>query len=120
MENIRLYGSPITVWTETELYTVNGHEYSREVTVQVERPYREYATDGRLICTGTEDFSRERDRGLKNCRVFVWDGYRRNRGGHRWFEETMFCRFYEPQRKALREYLKSRYPEAGDIRLQVF
>lgn len=77
-ETLKVYGKVLNRWTVED-------ETGRKHTVQVEVAYKEYDCSGALIAKGTEDFSPERYYSLRFCRLFGWDGVKRNRGGFRWF-----------------------------------
>lgn len=111
MENVRIYWKRVNEWQSLD-------ETGRIRLVQVELAYKEYDHTGRLVCTGTEDFSADRMRSLDMARVFAWDGKRRMKGGQRWFDEVAFVRFDRNRRKAFRHLMQALHPEAEAIRIE--
>ena len=103
MAKVRIYGKELQRWTATDLS-------GREITTQVEYSYKEYNEAGELVGIGSEDFSPERMRAeLDNPSVYTWDGERRNKGGHRWFDYRGFYRIRKSERQAFKALMKKRY-----------
>lgn len=106
---VRVYGKTVNEW-----YDEGG------ILIQKEVAYKDYDTeDGTVWGIGTEDFSVERWwKDTDRKWVWTWDGKKRNRGGHRWFEEVRHLSFRKCQRSELRKLLKTWYPEAELIQLR--
>ena len=83
---------------------VDGHPY-------IEVEYKEYREDGSLKGIGTEDFSTERWSAIHWGFVYTWDGQRRNKGGHRWFDFEGSYRTDDI--KAFRKYMRALWNEQG-------
>lgn len=118
-EIVRIYGRTLNVWTSEKPHPlIEG----RTITVQTqcEREYKDYDSEtGELVAVGSEDFSAARDRTDVTYKyVHTWDGTRRNAGGYRWFECCGYIKFRTRDRKALKDLLKIRYPEAELIELR--
>lgn len=113
IKTVRLYGKTVEMWTAT-------NERGRDVMTQAEIEYKEYNALGELVATGTEDFSRDRYKEITWAYVWTWDGERRNKGGHKWFERRFFIKFRKAERQTLKRYLTARYPEAAEIQIRVF
>lgn len=113
---IRIYGKVINTWTRM-MPLAAGREI--EVISQLEIAYKEYSLDdGSLVGEGTEDFSSDRHkRELLYKSVWVWDGKKLNKGGHRWFDLVGDIKFQKSQRKAVKEFLKKKY-NAEEIQLR--
>lgn len=102
---IRIYGKELNTW---KAYDENGVE---RIT-QIELAYSDYEiATGKLVSTGSEDFSRERARNLQKYEVWTWDGEKRNKGGYRWFELQCYCKINrsETAPKDLKTYLSKKY-----------
>lgn len=109
----RIYGKTVQTWKHED-------ERGREVIAQREIEYREYdLEDGSLIGTGTEDFSeqRYRDQFIEKL-VWVWDGEKRNKGGHRWFEYVGTVAYARGKAANIKKYLKIKYNDAEVIQLR--
>ena len=114
-KTIRIYGKVAKTWKQTVV--INGWEH--EVTTQMEIKYKEYYLDGKLKSVGTEDFSPERYKNeLVNCQVCTWDGKRRNKGGHRWFDLEGSMTILKRQRKDVKKYLENKYKESEIVELR--
>ena len=115
MTKVRIYGRVVNRWR-----AMTDHGFN--VTIQFEVAYRDYDADtGDLLATGTEDFSPERCRfeQLKlNRYVYTWDGQRRNKGGHRWFEEQTCIGYRQADAKLVKQYLSHKYPAAELIQIR--
>jgi hypothetical protein len=82
-----------------------------------EVPYKEYRADGSILQLGTEDFSSQRLKTLKKKYVWTWNGEKRNKGGHRWFECQELVTF-NGSTKELKTVLGIKYPDAKLIELR--
>lgn len=112
---VRLYGKCINSWKHVE--ERKGRQC--ESTIQMEYEYKDYYLDGSLSSIGSEDFSPERyEKEFVICQVCVWDGKKRNKGGHRWFDYMGVVRFPRYQRKDIREYLKQQYSKFEVVQLR--
>ena len=118
MERIRIYGKVVNTWKATEEYTRNGETFERPVITQYEIAYKEYDEDGNLVGIGTEDFSRERYRTIDRKQIWTWDGQKRNKGGHRWFdyEGDVTCNLN--QLAAVRKLMEKKYNKAAMVQLR--
>ena len=47
--------------------------------------------------------------------VWTWDGQKRNRGGHRWFEYSRDVKYIKGKGKEVKTYLKNMYKMAVGI-----
>lgn len=101
---VRIYGKRINTWTHVL-------EDGREVACQYEYAYRDYDVDTcELVGVGTEDFSMERyHKHLRGGWVNSWDGVRRNKGGHRWFENFGFVLYRRGESKLVAEYFNNKF-----------
>lgn len=81
--------------------------------------YKEYREDGTLKAIGTEDFSTERYRTLEHRFVYIWDGEKYNKGGHRWFDFVGSVDITEGCLKELKQYIKAKYPQAVVIQARL-
>lgn len=78
---------------------------SSDVAFEIE--YREYTLDGELVGYGTEQFSNPRWRDeIVYATPYFWDGERRNKGGHRWFDELYTVKIRKSERKYVREFFR--------------
>ena len=101
---MRIYGKVLETW---EAY---DWELGCHVPVQYEFSYKDYDMDGRLIGSGSEDFSPARKRMAMSERwVWTWDGKKRNRGGYRAFECQGLIKYRDSDRKDIKEFLKNKY-----------
>ena len=79
----------------------------------LEFEYKEYDENGDLIGVGSADFSLERKkRELVNKFVYIWDGERRNKGGHRWFECVGTVTYTRNDARAVKEHYRRFYNAA--------
>ena len=117
---VRIYGKTINTWKAWETYTWKGETREREITTQYEIEYKEYDENGNLVATGTEDFSRERYRQIDTQWVWVWDGVKQNRGGHRAFECMGTVTFNLNNKGDVIRYLWTKYNNAKIIQLRTF
>lgn len=109
MNTVRIYGKVINRWLVTD-------EKGRDRLTQLEFTYRDVDENGKTVATGSEDFSSERLRTQTERRhIYTWDGQRRNKGGHRWFDYEGSILFRKSEYKELKAYLKNRYPNAEKI-----
>ncbi len=110
---VRIYGETLNVWTYTD---DNGREYTR----QLEKAYKEYDSEtNELVGVGSEDFSLDRwHKEAEERWVWTWDGVKRNKGGHRWFECVGYCTFRKSHKKGLKELMMTRHPEAALVQLR--
>ena len=102
---MRVYGKVVDRWTA---------DYGgRNITVQFEVAYTDYDADWNVIGVGTEDFSPERYYGeVSEKWVSTWDGSRRNKGGHRWFEDRGLWKFRKSDAKAFKAAVAKRFGAA--------
>lgn len=106
MDKVRIYGKVLNKWTATA--TFNGMD--REMVVQLEIAYTDYYEDGTIAGVGSEDFSPERYR--KEIAVYetrTWDGCKRNRGGHKAWDQRDTYTVKCDNLKALKGFCKIRY-----------
>lgn len=116
IETLRLYGKKLKVWKETEKLAT-GHEYER--TTQVELAYKTVNLDGDVVAAGSEDFSPERmDSSLVYLDIWTWDGEKRDRGGHRYFDRQKRVRINRADKKKLRRVVAKWYPQAAEISIR--
>ena len=117
---VRIYGKVINTWTAKRMIIWRGQEKEREVLIQKEVEYKEYDTEtGALRATGTEDFSPERwNNEVAAHWIHTWDGQRRNKGGHRWFEDMGKYTYRKSEKKALEQLMKTRYSNAEVIQFR--
>lgn len=108
---IRIYGKTLETWKHED-------ERGRMVTVQRELAYREYDSEtGELVGVGSEDFSQARWKSeIEGRFIWTWDGERRNKGGHRWFEEQGYITYRKSDRKEVKRYLNNM---CGAVELQL-
>lgn len=106
---VRIYGKTVSKW----------HDEAGRL-IQKEVGYMDYDTDdGTVWGMGTEDFSPVRwSRDVDDKWIWIWDGRKRNRGGHRAFELVRHLRFRKSQRAELRKLLHTMYPQAEMIQLR--
>lgn len=104
MASIRIYGKKLNTWKTQD-------EAGREIIRQYEFAYKEYDVEtGDLVGEGSEDFSPERlKKQTEEHWIFTWDGERRNKGGHRWFDERGYVRHRSSEKKLVKEYMKNKY-----------
>lgn len=102
---VRLYGKTLNRWTAF------SEALGREIETQTEVAYKEYDSEtGDLVAVGSEDFSPSRWRSEVSRKwVHTWDGERRNKGGHRWFDDRGLYSFRKSERKAVVDYLRKVY-----------
>ena len=99
----RMYGKELETWT---VYDEKG----RPILRQIEFPYKEYDKNGVLCGVGSEDFSADRyHKEMMWKFVWTWDGVKRNKGGHRWFECYGMVRYTRKDVKAVKEHFKRVY-----------
>lgn len=83
----------------------------------IEFDYKEYRMDGSLYSMGSEQFSKERMIEQMKCGyVCVWDGKKRNKGGHRVWDEKETIQYTD--RKAVNEYIKNKYSDYALVQLR--
>lgn len=100
---MRLYGEIVQRWERDE-----GKRWL--TCYQWEISYKDYREDGSLKQTGTEDFGRERwNNEIRQAFVWTWDGKKRNKGGHRWFECVGYITYRRSEVKEVKEYMKRKY-----------
>lgn len=116
-ETVRLYKGYINRWY-ANMTDSRGRDI--QVTTQWERPYTEYRADGSVKQTGTEDFSRERERQLANYRVFIWNGTDLNRGGHRKFREIGWCIINRADKHKAADLVRIQNPGTQIVELRAF
>lgn len=99
----RIYGKVLQEWIDHTQGTFGRF-------VQTEVAYKEYDENGELCGAGSEDFSPERN-ASETCSAWVWtwDGHRRNKGGHRWFDCRGIVKFRKSERKQVKELLLRKY-----------
>ena len=104
LKTYRIYGKRLQEWTRED-------EQGRVRLVQVEIEYKEYDEEGDLVGAGSEDFSLERLHKTlaQNKLVYTWDGQKRNKGGHRWFDFQGYITFNKKQSKLIKDHLMRRY-----------
>ena len=104
LKTYRIYGKRLQEWTRED-------EQGRVRLVQVEIEYKEYDEEGDLVGAGSEDFSLERLHKTlaQNKLVYTWDGQRRNKGGHRWFDFQGYITFNKKQSTLIKDHLMRRY-----------
>lgn len=102
---MKIYGGYKVLWQDSE---------KREA--YLEANYKEYRADGSLKQTGTEDFSSRRWATLPIRFVYVWDGEKRNKGGHRWFEYLGAYRVDDP--KELKRYIEVTHTDAALVQVR--
>ena len=109
---IRIYGKTLEKWTAED-------ERGRERLVQEEVAYKEYDSEtGELVGVGSEDFSMERLHTEMDERwMWTWDGEKRNKGGHRWFECHGTVKFRKSERAAVKKYLQAKH-KAAELQLR--
>lgn len=106
-ETVRLYKGYINRWYAN---TTDSRGKDIQVTTQWEHPYTEYRHDGSVKQTGTEDFSRERERQLGNYRVFLWNGTDLNRGGHKKFREIGCVTINRADKRKAVDLFRAQFP----------
>lgn len=96
---VRFYGKTLQIWEN------DGQ------LIQMEKAYTDYDIEtGEIKATGSEDFSPMRWVYETEDRwVWTWDGKKRNRGGHRWFEQHNLMQYRRNDRKLVKEYFKNKY-----------
>lgn len=111
-KKIRVYGKELQTW-------VNTDEKGRTKTVQTEYSYKEYNVDTmQVVNVGSEDFSPERLNNETEYKwLWVWDGEKLNKGGHRWFDCIGLIRYRKSEKKTVKEFYKNKY-QASDIQLR--
>lgn len=111
--SVRIYGKTIQSWKHED-------EKGRQITTQREIEYREYSVEnGTLVGEGAEDFSTERyQQELVTKLIWVWDGKKRNKGGHRWFECKSSISYARKNAKDIKKYLQHKYKGAKEIQLR--
>lgn len=112
MDNtVKIYGKCIRIWKDTD-------ETCKSKPCQFEIEYKEYYLDGTLKQTGTEDFSADRyNKTIREKWLWTWDGQKRNKGGHRWFECQGQIKFDYHHRQELKRYLENKY-QGKEIQLR--
>lgn len=118
--SVRIYGKTVNTWKAWETFIWRGQTREREIATQYEIEYREYDESGNLVATGTEDFSRERAMQLDTKWVWVWDGKKLNRGGHRSFECMGTVKINLNSKAEVMKYLRTKYSDATLIQLRTF
>lgn len=119
-ERVRIYGDTLRTWTSIEEYTFRGEQKEREVIVQRELEYKEYDLDGNLLATGSEDFSTERYREIDSQWLWTWDGNKRNKGGHRWFDCLGLVKFNINTKREALVLMKALHKDAAVVQLRTF
>lgn len=101
---IRIYGKTLETWSHED-------EKGRKRIYQTEIAFKEIdAETGEIVEIGSEDFSPEREKQDIDYRwIYTWNGEKRNKGGHRWFDCQGSIKFRKSHKKALAEYLKNKY-----------
>lgn len=101
---IRIYGQTLNIWRSVD-------ETGRQRIVQKEIEYKLYDTETcGLVRAGSEDFSPEcYDKIVSEKFIYTWDGQKRNKGGHRWFDCQGIIRFRKSERKQVIDFLKRKY-----------
>lgn len=107
MKRFKIYSGPVNCW-------YNKDDRGLTHLCQIELPYKMYDADNNyeLVADGTEDFSEDRYRDIMTRLVYVWDGAKRNKGGHRWFNCFGYIRYHRKDTKTVKEYIKARYNAA--------
>ena len=111
-ESFRIYGKTLTIW---KAFGIDD----RERIFQRELEYTEYdAETMEIVGTGSEDFSTERyNYELEERWLWTWDGNKRNKGGHRWFELHGYIRYRKSDRAKVKAYYKQKY-NATEVQLR--
>lgn len=105
-DKIRIYGKTLNRWTAAQ--TINDIE--RDVTTQIEIAYKDYYLDGTVAGSGSEDFSPERYRKeIATYEARTWDGNKRNRGGHKAWDQRDTYTIKRDNLKMLKYFCKMRY-----------
>lgn len=83
----------------------------RTIITQKEIAYRDYnIVTGELIRTGSEDFSREREKTeILHKWAWTWDGQKLNKGGFRWFDNRGYFQFRKSEKKEAAAFFKNKY-----------
>lgn len=106
MERIRVYGKELERWCHLD-------QNDKERLVQIEFEYKEYDEDGELVGIGSEDFSADRwHKDMITFWLWTWDGERRNKGGHRWFECRGYVKCRRSDKKAYKKLAQKKYGAA--------
>ena len=93
----RLYFQRVREWHASE----GEHGFINRL-LQFEVRYKDYNEQGELVGCGTEDFTPERWRDQTvGGWVYGWDGNRRNKGGHKWWEVISAVHYRRGERKAV-------------------
>ena len=108
---VRLYGKVLNEWTAWETIDWRGEKKEVERVTQREYAYRDMDCDTFEIArTGSEDFSRERERmSIGKFWVWTWDGKKRRKDGTRWFDCRCMTTINKKDKKAVAEWFKNRY-----------
>lgn len=98
---VRLYGKAINAWRVRD-------EQDRLILRQLEIEYTDYYTDtGEVAGVGSEDFSADRwNNSIVSKAWWIWDGQKRNAGGHRWFDYVGFVTYQKGKGKLVKKLLK--------------
>lgn len=101
---VRLYGRELECWYVED-------EKGRKILKQIEFEYKEYDIEtGDLVGYGSEDFSKERYlKTLLTKTAWIWDGFKRNAGGHRWFDMGRTVKYCKGKGKEVKRYLENYY-----------
>lgn len=104
---IRFYDTASKFWMSRKL---NGGLFCE----QMEIPYQEFDFEtGVLVGAGSEDFSPERySYEIKDRWCYTWDGSKRDRGGHRRFDDHGIYRYRKSQSRVVKEFLQKKYNAA--------
>jgi len=106
---MKIYGKELGRWTSEEY---RNNRYFTKV-VQRELAYTEYREDGSLKQTGSEDFTPERlKQDTEEKWIWIWDGQKRNAGGHKWWECIGCYRISKGGRKVMEKIIKAKYNDA--------
>ena len=109
-KTVRIYGRELESWWSED-------DKGRRILRQIELEYTEYDIETcEIVATGSEDFSKQRYKDtLLHKMVWTWDGQKRNRGGHRWFEYSRDVKYIKGKGKEVKTYLKNMYKMAVGI-----
>jgi hypothetical protein len=112
MKKTRIYGRTVRTW---EAENANGIP----ITYQWEIAYKDYDEDGKVVGTGTEDFSRDRlATETRMAYAYGWNGTRRNAGGHKWWELLTGIRYRRGEAAAVRHLLYKWYDDVKEVELR--
>lgn len=114
MDNVvRIYGKVLNTWKSEDLR-------GRTIITQKEIAYTDYNIEtGEIVGVGSEDFSYERYKKEVNEKfVYIWDGTKRMKNGHRWFDCCGMIRYKRSERKKVLRYLKNKYKDSTVLQLR--